>query len=91
MLEGIDVLQFAFKTPTLRDVDRRAPYMHDGSEKALEDAVALYDMGGRVQRPSLSREIVPLELTDEESRQLVAFLRTLTSEEAPVTIPRLPR
>jgi cytochrome c peroxidase len=91
VLEGIDVLQFAFKTPTLRDVDRRAPYMHDGSEKALEDAVALYDMGGRVQRPSLSREIVPLELTDEESRQLVAFLRTLTSEEAPVTIPRLPR
>jgi cytochrome c peroxidase len=91
VLEGIDVLQFAFKTPTLRNVDRRAPYMHDGSERALEDTIALYDLGGRVRRPSLSREIVPLDLTPEESRQLVAFMRTLTSEDAPVAIPSLPR
>jgi cytochrome c peroxidase len=91
VLENIEVLQFAFKTPTLRNVDRRAPYMHDGSEKELEDTIALYDQGGRVRRPSLSREIVPLELSDEESRQLVAFMRTLTSDEPPVAIPRLPR
>jgi cytochrome c peroxidase len=91
VLEEIEGVQFAFKTPTLRNVDRRAPYMHDGSEKALEDAVALYDRGGRVRRPSLSREIVPLELTPQESGQLVAFLRTLTSDDAPVAIPRLPR
>lgn len=91
VLEDIEAVQFAFKTPTLRNVDRRAPYMHDGSEKALEDAIDLYDRGGRVQRASLSREIVPLELTEQESGQLVAFLRTLTSDDAPVAIPRLPR
>jgi cytochrome c peroxidase len=91
VLEGIDAVQFAFKTPTLRNVAERAPYMHDGSERALEDTIALYDQGGRVRRPSLSREIKPLDLSAEESRQLVAFLLTLTSEDAPVTIPRFPR
>jgi cytochrome c peroxidase len=91
VLEGIDAVQFAFKTPTLRNVAERAPYMHDGSERALEDTIALYDRGGRVRRPSLSREIKPLDLSAEESRQLVTFLHTLTSEDAPVTIPRFPR
>jgi len=91
VLKDIEVAQFAFKTPTLRNVDRRAPYMHDGSEKTLEDVIALYDLGGRARRPSLSAEIVPLELTERESRQLVAFMRTLTSDDAPVAIPSLPR
>jgi cytochrome c peroxidase len=91
VVEGIEVVQFAFKTPTLRDVDRRAPYMHDGSEATLEATIELYDRGGRVSRPSLSPDIVPLELSAEESRRLVAFLRTLTSEDFPAAIPRLPR
>jgi cytochrome c peroxidase len=91
VLEGIDAVQYAFKTPTLRNVAERAPYMHDGSEPALEDTIALYDEGGRVRRQSLSREIKPLDLSAEESRQLVSFLHTLTSEDAPVTIPRFPR
>jgi cytochrome c peroxidase len=91
ILEGIESMEFAFKTPTLRDVDRRGPYLHDGSEPTLESVVELYDLGGRVKRPSLSPEIVPLSLTADESRALVAFMRTLTSDDAPVAMPRLPR
>ena len=91
LLADIEVLQHAFKTPTLRNVTERAPYMHDGSERRLEDTIALYDEGGRVRRPSLSNEIKPLDLSADESAALVAFLHTLTSEDAPMSIPRFPR
>ena len=69
----------AFKTPTLRDVARRGPYMHDGSEKTLEDLVAFYDRGG-VNNPWLSSDIKPLKLTAQEQKDLVAFLQSLTGE-----------
>jgi cytochrome c peroxidase len=84
-------MQNAFKTPTLRNVDRRAPYMHDGSEATLEQAVELYDQGGKERRPSLAPEIKPLHLTALEKKQLVAFLKTLTSQDTPVTIPVMPQ
>jgi cytochrome c peroxidase len=83
-------LQYAFKTPTLRDVARRAPYMHDGSIPTLEDVVALYDRGG-IGRPSRSVLIRPLGLTENEKADLVAFLKTLTSPPQPVPLPVLPR
>jgi len=67
----------AFKTPTLRDVARSAPYMHDGSLATLEDVVAFYDSGG-VANPQLGAEIKPLALTGEQRRDLVAFLFALT-------------
>jgi cytochrome c peroxidase len=88
---GVSLMQYAFKTPTLRDVDRRYPYMHDGSEKTLEDVVELYDIGGRVKRPGLSSLIKPLGLTGDEKRDLLAFLRTLTSLDEPIEIPPMPR
>jgi cytochrome c peroxidase len=53
--------------------------MHDGSLATLEDVVTFYDGGGRAN-PSLDPEIRPLRLSDEERRQLVAFLRTLSGE-----------
>ena len=69
-----------FKTPGLRDVDRRAPYMHDGSLKTLRDVVEFYNRGG-IQNPWLTRRLRrPLELTTEEIEALVAFLRTLNGE-----------
>ena len=71
-------LLYAFKTPTLRDVARRAPYMHDGSVPTLDAAIELYNHGG-IKRPSLSELIRPLSLTDGEKSDLVAFLETLTS------------
>ncbi len=69
----------AFKTPTLRDVDRRGPYMHDGSEKALVDVVAFYNRGG-VKNPWLSQDIRPLGLSAGEQADLVAFLHALTGQ-----------
>jgi cytochrome c peroxidase len=83
-------LRYAFKTPTLRDVGRRAPYMHDGSLKTLEGVVELYDRGG-IERPSRSDQIAPLNLNANEKADLIAFLRTLDSRLKPVEVPNLPR
>ena len=67
----------AFKTPTLREVARTAPYMHDGSFATLEAVVDFYSEGGR-KNPSLDADIRPLRLTPEEKRALVAFLKSLS-------------
>lgn len=83
-------LRYAFKAPTLRDVARRGPYMHDGSVPTLEAVVDLYDRGG-IDRPSRSELIRPLGLTADDKADLVAFLRTLTSPPQPVPVPTLPR
>ena len=68
-----------FKTPTLREIARTAPYMHDGSLLTLEDVVDFYDRGGR-PNPALDPEIRPLGLQSEEKRQLVALLGTLSGD-----------
>ncbi|MFI5078494.1 MAG: cytochrome-c peroxidase [Vicinamibacteria bacterium] len=90
-LEGIPALQHANKTPTRRDADRRGPNMHDGSVATLEAVVDFYDRGGAAARESLSNDVKPLGLTGDEKRQLLAFMRTLTSPGQPVTVPALPR
>jgi len=64
----------AFKTPTLREVGRRGPYMHDGSLTTLEDVVDYYDAGGN-KNPYLDENIVPLHLSAGEKKALLAFLR----------------
>ena len=66
-----------FKTPTLREVARTAPYMHDGSLATLEQVVDFYSDGGRAN-PNLDPEIRRLNLSSEERRALAAFLRSLT-------------
>jgi cytochrome c peroxidase len=76
----------AFKTPTLRNIELTAPYMHDGSLKTLEDVVEHYNRGGASSdketiNPYLSGGIRPLDLTAAEKEALVAFLKTLTSKE----------
>jgi len=86
----LPAMRNAFKTPTLRNVDRRAPYMHDGSHATLERVIDFYDKGGDFSRPSLAPEMKPLHLTVPEKQALVAFLKTLTSVDAPVTIPMMP-
>jgi cytochrome c peroxidase len=69
----------AFKTPTLREISRSAPYMHDGRFKTLEEVVNFYNKGG-VKNPHQDNLIIPLELTDQEQSDLVQFLRTLNGE-----------
>jgi cytochrome c peroxidase len=83
-------LQYAFKTPTLRDVARRGPYMHNGSVATLDDVIALYDRGG-IARPSRDSEIHPLNLSAAEKADLIVFLETLSSEPRPFVLPALPR
>ena len=67
----------SFKTPTLRNVADRAPYMHNGSLATLRDVADYYNRGGN-RNPWLDRELLPLRLTDAEKEALVAFLHTLT-------------
>jgi cytochrome c peroxidase len=69
----------AFKTPTLRNVELTAPYMHDGSEATLLDVIEFYNRGGN-DNPNLSGEMRPLNLTDQEKQDLVEFLKALTGE-----------
>lgn len=76
----------AFKTPTLRDVARTSPYMHDGSRKSLEAVIDLYDAGGEPS-PRLDPLIHPLRLSAGEKGDLVAFLEALTGEVPPVSPP----
>ncbi|NQV20929.1 MAG: c-type cytochrome, partial [Rhodospirillales bacterium] len=73
-----------FKTPTLRNIDKTAPYMHDGSLKTLEEVVDFYNNGGRVKEtdptyPFQSGGIRPLDLSDQQKKDLVAFMKALTS------------
>ncbi|MCX6832371.1 MAG: cytochrome-c peroxidase, partial [candidate division Zixibacteria bacterium] len=65
----------AFKTPTVRDAAKRAPYMHNGSEKTLEDVVMLYDRGGGTDNTNLDPLMVPLGLSKKEVAALVAFMK----------------
>jgi cytochrome c peroxidase len=83
-------MKFAYKVPTLRDTSRRAPYMHNGSIKNLNDVIELYDKGG-IDRPSRSELIKPLRLSASEKMELIAFLETLTSDPVEVKVPFLPR
>jgi cytochrome c peroxidase len=87
-----DVLKMkhAFKTPGLREIARRGPYMHDGSIATLADVVEHYDRGG-VERASRSDLMKPLGLTSQEKSDLVVFLNSLTSSLEPTSVPALPR
>jgi|SRR5579885_683209 cytochrome c peroxidase len=69
----------AFKTPTLREIARTAPYMHDGSLGTLEEVIDHYSAGGR-PNPGLDSQIRRLDLSAEEKRALASFLRSLSGE-----------
>jgi cytochrome c peroxidase len=82
----------AFKTPTLREIARTAPYMHDGSLATLEEVVELYNKGGE-KNPFLDKDIKPLKLTPQEKADLVEFLKALSGEgwqqvQAPASFPQ---
>jgi len=64
----------SFKTPTLRDIARTGPYMHDGSLKTLEAVVAHYNKGG-IANPYLDEEIFALDLSKQEIQDLITFMK----------------
>ena len=76
-------LDQAFKTPTLRELAWTAPYMHDGSLATLEEVVAHYERGGldrATRSPDMPRS---LKLSARERGDLVAFLKSLSSDRPP--------
>jgi cytochrome c peroxidase len=66
-----------FKTPTLRNIGLTAPYMHDGSMYSLMDVIRMHNAGGK-PHPNKDPHIHPLQLTEDEQEELLAFLLTLT-------------
>ena len=74
--------RYAFKTPSLRNVARSAPYMHDGSLASLEEVVDFYDRGGG-DAADKSALLSALGLEAAEKRALVAFLRALDGARLP--------
>jgi hypothetical protein len=71
------------KVPSLRNVEMRAPYFHNGEMATLEDVVDFYDRGGDFDAPNKNPAIAPIGLTPTQKAALVAFLRR------PLTDPRI--
>ena len=76
-----------FKTPTLRGLTHTAPYMHDGSLATLAEVVEFYRRGGH-PNSHLDERVRPLDMTDEDAFNLVAFLRALSPETTFAAVPR---
>jgi cytochrome c peroxidase len=70
----------AFRTPSLRNVALTAPYFHDGSAATLEDVLRFYLKGGN-ENPNRDWQLEPVSLTESEQRDLIEFLRALTSDD----------
>lgn len=71
--------RWKYRTPTLRNVALSAPYMHDGSISSLAEVIDFYDRGG-IDNELRDPLLRPLNLSGEEARQLVSFLRALTGD-----------
>lgn len=82
--------QGAFKTPSLRQVAKTAPYMHRAQLLSLEEVVAFYDRGGG-NTATKDPKIKPLGLTEAERSDLIAFLRLLTGSLPVFETSRLPK
>ncbi len=79
----------AFKTPTIRNAALSGPYMHDGSQKTLEDVVEWYAKGGH-PNPSLDEKMKKLDLTDQDKKDLVEFIKACTGDFPKIERNRLP-
>jgi len=81
-----------FRTPGLREIAKTSPYFHDGSVKTLEKAVALMANGGK-DNPNLSvmmKAVREAELTEQDQKDLVEFMKALSGEYPVVAPPKLP-
>lgn len=85
----LKLMKGAFKTPTLREITRTAPYFHDGSAKTLEEVIQHYSDGG-VVKTNLSPNMKKIELCGSEKEDLAAFMKALTSPHVYISLPKLP-
>lgn len=82
--ETVAALQHSFKTPTLRNINKTAPYMHNGGYKTLKEVMNFYNKGGgkgvgfKVDNQTLSD--APLQLTDQEIDDIIEFMKTLDDQ-----------
>jgi cytochrome c peroxidase len=76
-----------FKTPTLRDISKTAPYMHDGTLQTLEEVIDYYDRGG-LANWNLDPDMKLLKLSKKEKGDLLAFLKSLDGDLPPIKAPR---
>ena len=88
-IRPVNAMKGAFKTPTIREITKTAPYFHDGSAKTLMEVVEHYDRGGDV-KTNLSPNMKPLNLTLPEKEALVVFMESLTSPHIAFSQPKLP-
>jgi cytochrome c peroxidase len=79
----------AFKTPTIRNIEHSYPYMHDGSQKTLEEVVEWYAKGGH-PNPHLDEKIKKLDLNDQDKQVLVAFMKALSGSFPKIERGRIP-
>lgn len=90
-IEGGEPYKNAFKVPTLRNVALTAPYMHNGRFQTLEEVIDFYAAGGGkgqgLELPNLDDKIRRFKLSDQERKDLVAFLHALTDESKKPEIP----
>jgi len=89
-VKKVTVLKGAFKTPTLRNVEITAPYMHNGAYRTLEEVIQHYVKGG-VKKENLSPNFKQAKLTKYQVSDLIEFLKTLTSDPIAITYPDIPK
>ncbi|MFO0896262.1 MAG: cytochrome c peroxidase [Pirellulales bacterium] len=90
VVTGEEADKGAFKTPTVRNIAQSGPYMHDGSQKTLEEVVEWYAKGGHPNK-WLDEKVKKLDLTDQDKADLVAFMQACTGEFPKVEPGRLPK
>jgi cytochrome c peroxidase len=77
----------AFKTPTLRDISKTGPYMHNGIFETLDEVIDFFDRGGGQGNSALK----PLGLSSEEKKDLQTFLvEALTGADIKIEYPKIP-
>ena len=85
----LGLMKGAFKTPTIREINRTGPYFHDGSATTLKEVVQHYAKGGSV-KTNLSPSMEKIKLSDSEINDVVAFMNALSSPYHAVSLPELP-
>jgi cytochrome c peroxidase len=84
LFTGLDIHRFSFKTPGVRNVEKTAPYMHNGVFKTLEEVLDFYNNGGgvgnKMDLPNQTLSGDSLQLSSYELNALVSFLKSLTDE-----------
>ena len=83
-LNQLEPLKYSFKTPTIRNIEKTAPYMHNGVYNKLEEVIKFYELGGgNGIGMNLAYQTLPfdnLQLTPKEKNDLISFMLTLTDK-----------